>query len=126
MAWWAHVGGFVAGVALLKVFGAMPAGGVAQRPAGVTAKKKTPRLQVIRPHGPANDPNLYGEMVITHLEGIAGTTKTVNIPWGFQSRLYRVVVPPGTQTGTKLRLKGLGKRFSDGTRGDLFLKVVCQ
>ncbi|MDY6904552.1 MAG: rhomboid family intramembrane serine protease [Thermodesulfobacteriota bacterium] len=126
VAWWAHVGGFVAGIALLKLFGQMPTKADIKRSAGFTAKRKTPRLQIIRPSGPGSEPDLHGELVITQLEGITGTTKTVNIPWGFQSRLYRVVVPPGTRSGAKLRLKGLGRQSADGTRGDLLLKVIAQ
>jgi len=48
----------------------------------------------------------------------------VNIPWGFQKRIVKVVVPPGVKEGSKLRLKGLGKTTSDGQRGDLYLKVA--
>ncbi len=123
VAWWAHVGGFLSGIFLLKMFNVTP---VKERPAereGITARRKTPRIQVVHPSGPAEDPNLYGEIAITPLEGLTGTTKTVNVPWGFHSRLYRVVVPPGTKPGSTLRLKGLGRILPDGTRGDLYLKV---
>ncbi|OQX60796.1 MAG: rhomboid family intramembrane serine protease [Desulfococcus sp. 4484_241] len=123
VAWWAHVGGFLSGIFLLKMFNVTP---VKERPAereGITARRKTPRIQVVHPSGPAEDPNLYGEIAITPLEGLTGTTKTVNVPWGFHSRLYRVVVPPGTKPGSTLRLKGLGRILPDGTRGDLYLRV---
>ncbi|MEE8415013.1 MAG: DnaJ C-terminal domain-containing protein, partial [Desulfobacterales bacterium] len=53
-----------------------------------------------------------------------GTSKLVNIPWGFKKRLVRVVVPPGVKEGSKLRLKSMGKIAPDGQRGDLFLKVT--
>ncbi|MDY6832108.1 MAG: rhomboid family intramembrane serine protease [Thermodesulfobacteriota bacterium] len=123
VAWWAHVGGFVAGIVLLRMFKVMPAQALSERPTNITTRRKSPRIQVIHPTGPGNDPNLYGDITITSLEGITGATKTVNIPWGFQSRLYKVAVPPGTKSGATLRLKGLGRIAPDGTRGDLFLKV---
>lgn len=34
-----------------------------------------------------------------------------------------VTIPPGVEEGTRLRLKGLGKKDIDGNRGDLFLEV---
>ncbi len=126
VAWWAHVGGFLAGMALLRMFKNIPHQGMSEEVKKFTAKKKTPRLQVVRPGGGAADPNLYGQLIITNLEAMTGATKTVNIPWGVQSRLYRVIVPPGTKPGARLRLKGLGKRLADGTVGDVYLKVSCK
>jgi membrane associated rhomboid family serine protease len=125
VAWWAHVGGFVAGIALIKLFGAVP-----EAPAGryrqMVSRKTTPRLQVIHPSGGADDDNLHGQIVITSLEALTGTVKTVNIPWGVHSRLYRVNVPAGVKPGATLRLPGLGKRLADGTAGDLYLKVITR
>ena len=89
-------------------------------------KKKSYRLQVIRPVGMANDPNLYGKITITPFESIAGTHKMVNIPWGFQKRLFKVIVPPGMKEGSLLKLRGLGKDAPHGQRGDLLLKVSIE
>ena len=124
IAWWAHVGGFVFGIIFLKAFLAIPISGVSEKVRSVTAKKKTQRLQVIRPIGPGNDPHLYGSIKITAFEAITGTHKLVNIPWGFKKRIVRVIVPAGVKEGGKLRLQGLGKITPDGNRGDLYLKVV--
>ena len=124
IAWWAHVGGFVFGMIFLKIFLAMPETGFSNKIRRLTAKRKTERLQVIRPIGPGNDPNLYGTINITSFEAIAGTHKLVNIPWGFKKRVVRVIVPSGVKAGSKLRLKGLGKITPDGQRGDLYLKVA--
>jgi len=74
----------------------------------------------------ANDPNLYGTITITHLEAITGTRKLVNIPWGFQKRLFKVIVPPGIQEGSLLKLRGLGKDAPHEQRGDLLLKVSIE
>lgn len=122
IAWWAHVGGFVFGMVLLKLFDRVPGTGLTHRMRAATSKHKTPRLQVIRTLGTSEDPHLYGNISITPREAEHGTRKLVNIPWGFHSRILRVVVPPGVQEGTTLRLAGLGKP-SGIARGDLLLKV---
>lgn len=124
IAWWAHIGGFIFGIIFLKIFLLLPKIGVSDQMRRVTAKRKTHRLQVVRPVGPGNDPHLYGTITITSFEATAGTHKLVNIPWGFQKRLIKVTVPAGTKAGSKLRLKGLGKITADGQRGDLYLKVA--
>ena len=127
IAWWAHIGGFIFGIAFLKIFLAIPASGTPSRLRRATAKKKTPRLQVIRPVGPGNDPHLYGTILIAPHEAAAGTQKLINIPWGFHKRLFKVVVPAGTSEGNILRLKGMGKQRNDRPgQGDLFLKVVIR
>ncbi|UCF92896.1 MAG: rhomboid family intramembrane serine protease [Desulfobacterales bacterium] len=126
IAWWAHIGGFVFGIIVLKLFQALPGTGVSDQLRRLTAKKKTHRLQVIRPAGPGPDPHLYGTITITPYEALTGTRKLVNIPWGFQKRLLNVVVPAGIQEGSLLRLKGLGKQIAADQKGDLFLKVVIR
>jgi membrane associated rhomboid family serine protease len=124
IAWWAHIGGFVFGIVLLKVFLVLPETGASSKMRRVTAKRKTHRLQVVRPGGLGKDPHLYGTIDITSFEALVGTQKLINIPKGFQKRIVKVIVPPGVKEGSKLRLKGLGKTGSDGQRGDLFLKVI--
>lgn len=126
IAWWAHVGGFLCGIIFLKVALAIPSSGFTERMRRLTAKKKTTRLQVIRPISPHSDGNLYGTISITPFEAFAGTTKLVNIPRGFQKRLFNVKVPPGIAAGTVLRLRGLGEQSTRGQRGDLMLKVSLQ
>ncbi len=126
IAWWAHIGGFVFGIILLKVFRAFPTTGISKHFSHATEKKKTFGLQVIQPSGPLDDLNLYGTIHVSPYEIQNGTKKLVNIPWGFQKRLYRVVIPPGIEAGSNLRLKNLGKIKLDGQRGDLFLKVVVE
>ena len=126
VAWWAHIGGFVFGIIFLKLMLMMPS---ARPPATLrraTERRKTPRLQVIRPVGSGPEPHLYGTITITPHEAVTGTRKLVNIPWGFHKRLYKVAVPAGMQEGRKLRLKGLGKQVATGQRGDLYLKVLIR
>ena len=124
VAWWAHIGGFVFGIIFLKLFLILPDTGWQFNIRRITARKKTPRLQVIRPAGLGPDPHLYGVITITPQEAAGGTRKLINIPLGFRKRLLRVTVPPGVRAGSKLRLKGLGKEFGSNERGDLYLKVA--
>jgi membrane associated rhomboid family serine protease len=123
IAWWAHVGGFVFGILLLKLFLRMPQAGLTRRMRSATSKHKTPHLQVIRTLANAQDPHLYGTITITLREADFGTRKLVNIPWGFHSRVFRVVIPPGVKQGTTLRLAGLGKTVPGHDKGNLFLTV---
>ena len=124
IAWWAHIGGFIFGILFLKVALSLPAVESHGKVRRIIARKKTPRLQVIRPVGPTPDPHLYGILSITAQEAAAGTRKLVNIPMGFQKRIFRVSVPSGVKTGSKLRLKGLGKKVGSSERGDLYLKIA--
>ncbi|MGD8366844.1 MAG: rhomboid family intramembrane serine protease [Desulfobacterales bacterium] len=126
IAWWAHIGGFVFGMIFLKIFQQVPTTGVSRKMRPILEKKTSHRLQVINPSGPGDDPHLYGILRITPFEASSGARKVVNIPWGFHKRLFQVTIPAGVQEGTQLRLAGLGKRLSDGRRGDLFLKIAIE
>jgi membrane associated rhomboid family serine protease len=126
IAWWAHVGGFAFGILLLKLFLRVPQSGITRRMRSATTKHKTPRLQVIRTLSDPQDPHLYGAVTISPREAVFGTRKLVNIPWGFHSRVLRVVIPPGVKEGTVLRLAGLGKAASGLKKGDLLLKVAIE
>ncbi len=127
IAWWAHIGGFIFGIIFLKLSMMLPDTGASRMISKATEKKHTARLQVIHPaHVDGDDPNLYGTIEVTPLEAQRGTRKMVNIPWGFQKRLIKVIVPAGIEEGGKLRLRGQGRLMPDGRQGDLFLKVVFQ
>lgn len=126
IAWWAHVGGFVFGILLLKLLLKMPPSGLTQRVRSATSKHKTPHLQVVRTFGNPQDPNLYGILSITPRESVLGTRKLVSVPSGIHSRMIRVVIPPGLKEGTTLRLAGLGRSRPGFERGDLLLKVVVE
>lgn len=127
IAWWAHIGGFLFGIFLLKLLLTHPSIGATERIQRATVKKKSDRLQVIQPQSKSGDnPHLYGEVVITYYESLTGTRKLVNIPWGFHNRIFNISIPSGTREGNVLRLRGLGKALSDGGRGDLYLRVTIQ
>ncbi|CAD7849062.1 MAG: FIG056164: rhomboid family serine protease [Olavius algarvensis Delta 4 endosymbiont] len=123
VAWWAHIGGFVGGMVLLKAFARLPSAGMSARLRQATGKKRTTRLQVVRPEASPAELNLYGTIAITPYESFTGTRKLVSIPLGYKKRMLRVTVPPGVNQDQKLRLKGQGKIAPDGKAGDLYLKV---
>jgi len=127
IAWWAHIGGFIFGIIFLKFLDRIPLTGFTERIRSMTPKRKSHRLQVIHPVIRRDDVHLYGTIQVSAVEAVTGTQKLVNIPWGFHNRLFRVVVPPGTQAGSRLRLQGLGRQTPDGRgKGDLFLTVAIQ
>ena len=123
IAWWAHVGGFLAGMILIRFGPALPAPDLHPRLQTATRRKATPRLQVIPVTPVPGTPDLEGPLEITTVESLAGARKMVNIPWGFYKRMIRVTVPPGVKTGTRLRLAGLGRALDGNGRGDLYLVV---
>ena len=123
IAWWAHVGGFIAGIILIRLNKRIPDLGTRQKMARFTHKKHSPRLQVITPEPDSSSADLYGRIEVSSIEALAGAVKVVTIPWGFYKPLYRVKIPPGVRQGMRLRLKGMGKSLPGGQRGDLFLTV---
>ena len=58
VAWWAHIGGFVFGIIFLKLLLALPIASPPEKLRRATERKKTPRLQVIRPVGSGPAPHL--------------------------------------------------------------------
>lgn len=126
IAWWAHIGGFIMGIVLLKLFDALPTTGLTQNLKQMTEKRKTHSFQVIRPEWQNDDPHLYGTIRITPYEAKQGVYKIINVPSGTQKRLFRVYIPSGMKDDQILRLKGLGKSISHNQKGDLMLKVVVQ
>ena len=123
IAWWAHIGGFISGMVLLKLALKVPSSGASKLMSKATAKKKSHRLQVIRPVASGSKADLFGTITLTPFESYIGTRKLVNIPWGFSKRIINVSVPPGISEGKLLKLKGLGRTMADGSRGDLYLKI---
>jgi len=123
IAWWAHIGGFLLGIVILKGFDMFfPK----EKPYAATRKKHSHRLHMVRPKVSSGDADFYGTIRITWYEALTGARKLVNVPWGFNKRLIRVTIPPGIEAGQSLRLKGMGKELPHGERGDLYLKVVIE
>ena len=68
----------------------------------------------------ARDVVIDAEIMLT--QALLGATIEVETLSGIKS----VKVPPGTQNGTKLRLKGVGIIFSSGVRGDQMVKILVK
>ncbi len=126
IAWWAHVGGFVAGIAPLKGIDRVPAIGLSARLETPAAKKHTHHLQVIHPRVLPGTPDLQGTLRISAFEALAGTRKRVALAMGLRRRTFLVTVPAGIQAGKSLRLRGLGQLASSDRRGDLYLKIELE
>lgn len=126
VAWWAHVGGFVFGIILILLSGARSGGWKGDPLGRVVTRRKTPRLHVVRPSRGNGGLDVYGTIVITPAEARRGTKKLVNIPAGFQRRIFNVSIPPGIASGVTLRLAGTGGKDEEGRRGDAFLKVTVK
>lgn len=123
IAWWAHIGGFVAGLLIVRWNDRFPSLGSSQKIGQFTIKKSSPKLQMIVTASRENTPDLFGNIEITSKEAVSGTKKLVTIPWGFYKPLYKVKIPPGVTQGTRLRLAKMGKSTPDGLKGDLYLTV---
>ena len=123
IAWWAHIGGFIGGMVLLKIIDRVPGTGLSQKIKSGTKKKTSHRLQVLHPATKTDPLHLYDTLPITAFEAMTGTSKYVTIPQGFRRRTLRVNVPPGIKEGNTLRLQGLGRTSSTGEKGDLYLTI---
>ena len=62
--------------------------------------------------------DIHTNVTVSFKEAILGAKVTVNS----LSRTVAVTIPPGTQPGTRLRLKGLGLSVGDQS-GDLYVTV---
>ena len=123
IAFWAHIGGFVVGLIFIKLFDAIPRTGLSGRLSQHTERKTTPRIQTLSLRSPSEELDNYGVLGLTRKEASYGARKLISIPQGLKKRSLWVTIPSGVQEGTRLRLKGLGRRDPEGNRGDLFLEV---
>jgi membrane associated rhomboid family serine protease len=123
VAFWAHIGGFVAGLIFIKLFDAIPRTGLSGMLSQHTERKTTPRIQTLSLHSAPEELDINGALTLTRREASYGARKLISIPQGLKKRSFWVTIPPGVHEGTRLRLKGLGQRDMDGNRGDLFLEV---
>jgi hypothetical protein len=123
IAFWAHIGGFFAGLIFIKIFDVIPRLGLSNGLRQYTQRRTTPRLQSISPHELSDELDLYGVIRLTPREARNGTRKLISIPQGSRKRNLMVTVPPGVEEGTRIRLRGLGQKDAGGNRGDLFLEV---
>ena len=119
-------------LALVRVIGAALRGG---RPPAPEPLPSMPGERALRGLGraarwffglsPAADTALAGDDVVlplrvTTTEARRGVKKQVSLPDGGD---VIVQIPPGVRHGTRLRLRGKGRRRGDGSRGDAYLTV---
>jgi membrane associated rhomboid family serine protease len=123
IAFWAHIGGFIAGLIFIKIFEVIPRTGLSEMLQQHTERQSTPRIQTISPHSPPEELDIYGAITLTPREAAHGARKLISIPQGLKKRSLFVTIPPGVHEETRLRLKGLGQANRNGNRGDLFLEV---
>jgi membrane associated rhomboid family serine protease len=123
IAFWAHIGGFVAGLIFVKIFDWIPRTGVSQNLRRYTERHTTPRLQSISPSEFPDDLDIHGVLTLTSREAHHGTRKLASISQGLRKRNIVVTIPPDVKDGTRLRLKGLGQKDAEGNRGSLFLEI---
>jgi hypothetical protein len=123
VAWWAHIGGFGAGIAFLKLFLLIPESGVSQSVRRATVRQASPRFHVTRGYNYGEGLDTYGTITITPEEARSGASKLISIKNGSQSKTFSVKIPPGTGENTYLRLAGLGKKHG-GESGDFYLKIL--
>ena len=64
-----------------------------------------------------------GEVTLTLLEVLQGTTREVGLEEGGKTRRVEVKIPPGVKEGSKVRVAGAGGQGSRGRRGNLYLRV---
>ncbi|MCK9229738.1 MAG: rhomboid family intramembrane serine protease [Syntrophales bacterium] len=122
IAWWAHVGGFIAGIVVFRGLMAVPARGCAGPLRRVTRKRQSPRIHMARDYGSEGN-NFYGTITITSEESLRGTRKIISVPRGVGKRLFSVVIPPGIRHGQVVRLAGLGGKTGSGESGDGYLTI---
>ncbi len=123
VAWWAHIGGFVAGIALLKLSQLVPRVGLGEALRSRTLRKRTPKLQRLGGLQPLEDLDIRGWISVSPKEALLGTRKLISVRHGMARKNFLVTIPPHTRDGTVLRLKGLGLRNALGETGDLYLEV---
>jgi hypothetical protein len=123
IAWFAHIGGFVVGLVMVKVFQWIPHTGMSETVRRRTERRTTPRLQTVRPQYASEELDSYGLITITSKEAELGTRKVLSVSQGLKKRTIMATIPAGVKEGTSLRFQGLGKMDKEGNRGDLYLEV---
>ncbi|HET57745.1 MAG TPA: rhomboid family intramembrane serine protease [Deltaproteobacteria bacterium] len=123
IAWWAHVGGFVAGVLFFKLFMFFPESGVTGRLRRITARRRSPRVRVVRREGSGGN-DFYGTLSISPEEALRGTRKIISVPSGLRKRLFAVSVPSGVGNKQVIRLPELGRKIGDESGGDGYLTIL--
>jgi DnaJ-class molecular chaperone len=72
--------------------------------------------------GPAKNLDTETEIRLKTKEAAAGIEKEVKVKRGGEKKKLMVKIPAGISSGTRIRLKGMGKS-EDGRSGDLYVRV---
>jgi membrane associated rhomboid family serine protease len=126
IAWWAHIGGFLFGMVLLKLFLRIPESGLSRRLREETSRRRSRRLQVATARPAAEGDHLHASLFISAREAAHGARKLVSIAFGRKRRLFRVTIPSGAADGMVLRLAGAGEEIDGSRRGDLYLRLKIE
>ncbi len=121
VAWWAHVGGFVFGLAAIKLFERLPKTGAADKVSRYTQRRSTPRLQQVRPREATEALDTHGTLVVTPREANLGARKLISVP--YMKKTVVLTIPAGIRDGARLRLRGMGRKSRTREAGDLYLTV---
>ncbi|MGC9967996.1 MAG: DnaJ domain-containing protein [Syntrophobacteraceae bacterium] len=82
---------------------------------------KPEHRQSKRVSGGAFEPDPTYNLVITKGQARFGDTVQINLPHYEDGKLVSVRIPPGVQTGTRLRLKDMGNLLPGKRRGDVYI-----
>lgn len=74
---------------------------------------------------PGQELDQHIQLEISQAEADAGSEKALNYQRGNETKKLMVKIPRGVQTGTKIRLKGMGMKLGK-TYGDLFLHITVK
>jgi hypothetical protein len=121
VAWWAHVGGFIFGLAAVKLFEVLPKTGISDRASRYTQRRGSPRVQQVHPVSAEGELDTHATLSVTPREAELGTRKLISI--AYRRRTIVVTVPPGIKDGIRLRLREMGRRSTAGGVGDLYLTI---
>ena len=117
VAWWAHIGGFLFGMIFLKLFTRVPETGITQAVKDRTVRKKTHHLQAIHTTAGPDDPNLYGDMVITPRRGPHRRSKARQYPLGLSEKAPSRDRAPCCRRGNGLAPRRHGKGDAGRPKG---------
>src|SRR5512139_2656019 len=95
IAFWAHIGGFFAGLVFVKLLDTIPRTGLSDGLRQYTERQRTPRIQPLTPLSIPGELDLQGIIRITSREARSGTRKMISIPHGLKKRTLMVTIPPG-------------------------------
>lgn len=123
IAWWAHIGGFIFGILFLKLFDLFPRFGYSSSLEGATARRTSPKIQIMRPVMEEGMSRFVGSLSITPREASRGARKMISLAGEREKKLFHVTIPPGIRDGMTLRLPGLGGKNGSGESLDGYIRI---